>query len=585
MSTDIPNQIPEKGAGRKRVILFDKIRYTLRLLSSRERILVFFLILLGIVGFFGTLNAFNARFSFLAPARGGTWREGIIGSPHSLNPLLASSGADRDLISLIYSGLMRPDGKGGLVPDIAEKVDISPDGLSYIFTIKNNAEFHDGKKITADDVIFTVNLAKNPSLKSPVRANWEGVEMEKIDEKNVRFWLEKPYAPFLENATLGIMPSHIWKNIKPEQMTISDFNFSPVGSGPYMIKEVSKESKGIISSYTLVPFRSYALGEPFIKKMIFYFYPSEVELVDAYEAGTIDAISSISSQNIAKIQLARDDGALKTLTLPWTFGVFFNQNEKSLFAEKEVRKALDLAINKNKIINEVLQGYGTVLNSPIPPGIFGAIEDGTDTFNTDEAKILLEKKGWKKNEEGLYQKIEKGKVIKELVFSLSTSNSTELVRAADILKQNWEEFGARVEIKVFEESDLRQNVIRPRDYDSLLFGEIVSRDPDPFAFWHSSQRNDPGLNIAMYTNRAVDKALEEARSTIDPEERKKKYEEFQIELAKDVPAVFLYSPYFLYIVPPQLKGSETEHIMTPAERFANVYNWHFETAYVWKIFQ
>jgi peptide/nickel transport system substrate-binding protein len=160
-----------------------------------------------------------------------------------------------------------------------------------------------------------------------------------------------------------------------------------------------------------------------------------------------------------------------------------------------------------------------------------------------------------------------------------------LVRVAGIIKENWVELGARVEVRVFEIADLSQNVIRPRKYDTLLFGEVVGRDPDPFAFWHSSQRNDPGLNIALYTSRKVDKILEEARSSISPAIRKEKYEEFQGEIAQDVPAIFLYSPYYIYFIPKALEGFDTRHIVIPAERFTNISKWHFETKYVWKIFQ
>ena len=253
-----------------------------------------------------------------------------------------------------------------------------------------------------------------------------------------------------------------------------------------------------------------------------------------------------------------------------------------------MRQALALAANKEEILKEVLVGYGVKISSPIPPGTFGALEEaGLETgYDPERARSILEKAGWKRNEEsGIYEKIEKKTVTKEFVFSLATSNSPDLIRTADILRKNWEELGAKVEVKVFEISDLNQNVIRPRKYDALLFGEVVGRDPDPFAFWHSSQRNDPGLNIALYTNRTADKLLEDARALFSPDERRGKYKEFQKEILTDQPAVFLYSPYYIYLTPAKLKGFDTAHIVLPAERFANVYRWHFSTSYVWKIFK
>lgn len=563
----------------------DQFRYTFRLFSKRERLVFIILAILAAVGLFGTLDKINRRFSNLVPASGGTWREGIVGSPHFINPLLAISDPDRDLAGLIYSGFLRPDGKGALIPDLAERYEISPDGLSYTFIIKPGASFHDGEPLRADDVIFTVELAKNPALKSPVRASWEGVNMEKVDDRTVRFILKRPYAPFLENATLGIVPKHVWKDIQPEQMSLSEFNINPVGSGPFKVSKVSRESGGIVTSYALEPFRGYLLGKPYLKKLIFNFYPSEVELLGAYERKTVDAVGALSPQNIKKI--LRKDGLVRTLTLPRVFGVFFNQNEQSLFAEKSVREALALATNKKEVIEEVLQGYGEALDSPIPPGTFGALEENEPAiYDLKAAEALLEKNGWRKSAEtGIYEKVEKKKVAKQLIFSLATSNSPDLIRTADVLRKSWEELGAKVEVRVFEISDLNQNVIRPRKYDALLFGEVVGRDPDPFAFWHSSQRNDPGLNIALYTNRKVDKILEEARTLSAPEERGGKYAEFQKEIIKDAPAIFLYSPHYLYLIPSELKGLGTEHIVLPSERFSASHLWHFETRYVWKIFK
>lgn len=574
------------GSPEKKQIIpsWGKIHYTFRLFSRRERAALAILAFLAAVGFLGTLSEINERFSFEMPAPGGTWKEGIIGSPHFINPILAISDSDRDLAALIYSGLMRPDGKGKLAPDLAERYEISEDGLVYTFTLRGDAQFHDGRKVTADDVVFTVNLAKNSIVKSPLRANWEGVEAEATAEGHVQFMLKRAYAPFLENATLGILPKHVWEKVDPNEVSLSNLNLRPVGSGAWRVEEVSLKESGIVDSYTLKSFRAYLHGEPFIRKMILRFYPSEVELLNAYETGAVDALGAISPQNIRKVE--RRGGDIKTLTLPRIFGVFFNQNEKSLFVEKEAREALHLATDKERIVKEVLEGYGAAASSPIPPGILGALQDNESEFDIERARAILEKAGWVKNvETGIYEKIENKKVTKELSFSVSTSNAPDLVRAADIIKQNWAELGAKVEVLVFEISDLNQNVIRPRRYDALLFGEIVGRDPDPFAFWHSSQRLDPGLNIALYANRKADQLLEEARGIFSPEEREKRYEDFQKEVIADTPAVFLYSPYFVYVVPETVREYATEHIVTPAERFANAHRWHFETVNVWNIFK
>ena len=208
----------------------------------------------------------------------------------------------------------------------------------------------------------------------------------------------------------------------------------------------------------------------------------------------------------------------------------------------------------------------------------------TYTDRLEKAKTILKKAGWTTNSDGVLEKKKSKKETVRLEFSLSTSNLPDLVQTAQLLKENWEQLGARVNVKVYEIGDLEENVIRPRKYDCLLFGEIMGRDPDPFAFWHSSQRNDPGLNIALYANKTADKLMEEARSLGDTSQKEEKYRRLQEEIIKDNAAIFLYSPNFIYLLPDQLKGVNAASIITPPERFSDVYNWYLRTERVWKIF-
>ncbi|MFA4890683.1 MAG: peptide ABC transporter substrate-binding protein [Candidatus Paceibacterota bacterium] len=560
-----------------------EIAYVLKHLPKKERII--FLALVAI--FVGSILLFlwqaNNKISVIIPERGGTLKEGIIGTPRFINPLLAISDADRDMATLIYSGLMRPDNKGGLEMDLAEKYEISNDGLEYTFTLKPNLVWHNGEPIISDDIIFTVQQAKDPMLKSAKRAGWEGVTAQKIDDRTLKFILEKPYTPFLESTTLGILPKHLWKEASSDLMSFSGLNINPVGSGPYKIKSVSRDSSGIISSATLEANKKFALGVPFMDNISIKFYPSEEKLLNAYRSREIDGVGAVTPQSLEAIK--RGDSNIKIFSLPRIFGVFFNKNSAKIFAQKEVRQALETATDKKKIIDEALKGFGTRLDYPIPPGTIGALPAKNTSSSVDDAKKLLEKNGWKIGGDGVYEKkISRSETLR-LNFSISTSNVPELKTAAELVKSMWEKIGARVEVKVFEIGDLNQNIIRPRKYDALLFGEVVGRDPDPFVFWHSSQRNDPGLNIAMYTNITVDKFLEKARAISDEEKRKEIYGQFQEEIEKDVPAVFLYSPYFIYIAPQSLKGIENlESITIPSERFSQAHKWYLVTGKVWKIF-
>ncbi|MCX6731404.1 MAG: peptide ABC transporter substrate-binding protein [Candidatus Parcubacteria bacterium] len=564
-----------------------KLVYILRNFSLREKVIFFALAAIFVVSSISILWKISGYYSVEIPAAGGALKEGLVGTPRFINPLLAISDADKDLTGLVYSGLMRPDNKGGLIPDLAEKFEISQDGLSYTFTLRENLVWQDDKPITIDDIIFTVQQAKDSQLKSSKRANWDGVGVEKIDDRTVRFNLSKPYAPFLENTILGILPKHIWRGAVSEQMSLSEFNIKPVGSGPYEVKNITRDSSGIVTSYELSPNKKFSLGKPFINNLIIRFYPSEKELLAAFQRGEIESISAVNPSFLEKIK--KNSVLLKTPFLPRVFGVFFNQNNAKIFTQKEVRDALTLATDKKRIIDEILQGFGEKLEYPIPPGVFGALTEEKDNFSTDRAKEILQKNGWIFNEkESVWEKTTgsgKKKETARLEFSLATSDAPELKQTGELLKNMWENLGAKVNLKIFETGDLNQNIIQPRKYDALLFGEVLGRNPDPFVFWHSSQRTDPGLNIALYANVKTDKLLEDIRTISDEAARQEKYKEFQKEIARDNPAIFLFSPKFIYLLPNYLRGvDEMESVTVPSERFSQVYKWYIKTDKVWKIF-
>ncbi len=522
------------------------------------------------------------------PLRGGSISEGIIGTPRFINPILANTPADQDLVALIYSGLMRKNTDGTLTPDLATSYTVSKDGLTYVFTLKNNIYFQDGKPVTADDVIFTVNEAKDPTIQSPEEINWSGVTATKIDNKTIQFTLKQPYASFLDNTTLGIMPAHVWSNSPIE---LNNANISPIGSGPYMVKSFNKESSGVIDSYELTSFNKFALGEPYIKTMNLYFYSSEDDLISALEDGTVDQISSITPLN-ADI-LKERNYEIESSVLPRVFGLFFNQNQNILFTDKVVTNAINQAIDKNNIVQQVLFGYGSVIDGPIPASLMET-EEISPANDLSRGQIIqniqnsLAKDGWVKGPDGFLQKTTTSKTKKTAVtpleFSISTGNAPELAKTAELIQEDLATVGIKVDIKTFDVGNLNQSVIRPRNYDALLFGEIVNHESDLFAFWHSSQRKDPGLNVAMYTNAKVDQILEEAPTTIDEQTRDKEYTQFETQIEQDMPAVFLYSPNFIYVVSPNVKGLSIDHISSPSDRFANVYSWYTETQKVWKIF-
>ena len=564
------------------------LEHAFRSFSKKELAVFFFF---GAVLLFSTiaiLQNINQSFMVSVPMRGGSISEGIIGTPRFINPALGFSDTDRDMMTLVYSGLMRKENSGQLIPDLAEKYEISPDNLVYTFSLKEDLEFHNGDEVTADDIIFTVNTVKDPLTKSPRKSNWDGVTIEKVDNRTVRFILKQPYSTFLENTTLGIMPARLWSESPVE---LSELNTRPIGSGPYMVTTTNKQSTGSISSYKLTHFKKFALGKPYIKNINLKFYGNEEELMIAIETGEVEQASSLTPKNAEKLKA--ENFVIESSVLPRIFGFFFNQKENQLFTDKKIIEAISLAIDKDKIVRQVLSGYGIPIDDPIPPSIalyqkLNATEKPRHEDNLLKAKEILSKDGWINGEDGFLQKTitdkDKKKIVTTLAFSISTGNAPELDESAQLIKEDLTALGMNVEVKTFEVGNLNQSVIRPRKYDTLLFGQIINSASDLFAFWHSSQRNDPGLNVAMYTNAKVDKILEEAFITTEESDRVSKYAQFESEIKKDMPAVFLYSPSFIYVISKNLKGLDMERINSPSDRFSNVYSWYTDTDNVWKIF-
>ncbi len=525
----------------------------------------------------------NRSFMVEVPDHGGELIEGIIGSPRFVNPLLSMGDADKDLVSLIYSGLMRVDSKGNLVPDLAESYSISPDGLTYDFIIHKEAQFHDGKPVTADDVVFTVEKAQDASLKSPKRGSWDGIVIQKVSDREVKIVLKQPYGPFLENTTIGILPKHIWKDATSDQFSFSEYNINAIGSGPYRVSNISRSSTGIPTAYTLKSFSGFISGEPYIKTLTVKFYPDEAALLNAYKKGDIESADSFSASTVH--DLSSTTIQLEQAALPRTFAVFFNQNQSPVLANKEVRQALSASIDKESILSNVLFGYGSVIDGPLPEVSATSSPVVSEADRIANASAILINAGWTRSSTttGIWIKKDK-KGTQTLSFSVATGNAPELKAAAQIIVNNWKVLGADVTLEVYETGDLNQNIIRPRRYDALFFGEVIGRDLDFYPFWHSSQRTDPGLNIALYVNTKVDKLLEDARATSDTSVRDDKYRQFADILKDDVPVAFTYSPDFLYIIPSKVKGVMLGKLTTPSERFANIRDWYIETNHIWNIF-
>lgn len=561
-----------------------RIEGLLHTFSPGERLMLYVLAAIMALSAVALVALVNRSVSINVPAAGGSLTEGVIGPARFINPVLTMSEADEEITQLVYSGLTRPSPDGSVVPDLASRYEISEDGTVYTFTIRENARFHDGERVTSADIAYTVARVQDPAIKSPRRADWEGVVVSTPDSRTVVFTLPRSYAPFLENTSMGILPQHLWQETNAEEFPFNPLNTKPIGSGPFKISNVETGSTGSPISYTLVPFKKYTLGAPFLQKITLLFYPNDEAMIDAFNAGEINAIAGVTPEQLT--ELKRSDVQIISVALPRIFGVFFNQNRAAALSDAAARRALEVAIDKDRLVSMVLSGYGVPLNGPMLPSEIAeaTTTQAVSTAYTQEsiaaARGALSAGGWKFDEaSGAWTK-----GAQTLTFSLATADAPELVKTADAIATAWRQAGVKVTVQVYPIAELNSSIIRPRSYDAILFGEVIGRSLDLFAFWHSSQRNDPGLNLSLYANSRADTVLAQARATTNRIERDKLYSQFAEILAEDRPAVFLYAPEFVYVVPKQLQGVSLGTMTIPADRFLWTSTWYMDTEHVWSIF-
>ena len=571
---------------------------------SKKQFLVFFTILGAALIFVLILLAkINLMFMVSIPVSGGSINEGVVGVSTLVNPVNSFSYADKDLTALVYSGLMRKNTDGTFIPDIAESFSISPDGLNYTFILKQGLKFHNGEKITADDVIFTIEKIKDPIVKSPRKLEWDGIRIEKIDDYTVVFILTQPYISFLDNTTIGILPSSLWKSVNVNEFNVSPLNnIKAIGSGPYKIKSVTKNSDGIPEIYKLERFNQFSLGKPLIKNINIISYANEKDLLKALTSGSIDQAGGISSENTLLIK--KEDYAIHEITLPRIFGIFYNRNNNKIFTDPSVVKALDLALDRQMIVDEILNGYGSIVYNPIPEKILKNEQIEKYQYpNIEEANEILEKAGWIKGEDGIRKKggtttkttTKKvgGKTVSQTVkttepeirlsFSLTTGDTSDFKKTTLLLKEQLNEIGVEINEKIYETGQLNQ-LIKNREYEALLFGQFINHESNLYSYWHSSQINDPGLNIAMYNNKKVDTILESIQKTSEIESRLEKYISLAGEFNNNIGALLLYSPKYIYITSKNLNNYSFNDITVSSDRFNSVYQWAADTDRVWKFF-
>lgn len=578
---------------RKKIPTAKQFKHLSRYLSPREMAVIKILGAVIVIGLLVAGAKYTKDHGAIVPGHGGDYTEAVVGAPHLINPVLTiSNDADVDLVRLVYSGLVKLDAKGAIVPDLARKYTVSPDGLTYTFALREDVVWHDGQPFTSQDVVTTFADIENPSWKSPYAGRFKNIQVTAPDDHSVVFTLAQPFAPFLSMLTIGIIPDHLWRGISPENAIRAELNLKPIGTGPFKFLRFSKDKRGAILSYTVQRNEQYYDDAPYLHTITFKFYEDFNSATDALIGKKTEGISYLPTELKDRVG-SLPNVSLYTFRLPEYSAVFFNTDRNSALQSKNVRVALAMAIDKQKIVSDVFGDATSVVDSPVLNGMLGYDPSIKGVgFDAVKASQLLDAEGWlRADPDGMRQmaapKKKRGAAAAPtpLTVTLTTVDTGENVAIAHAIKSSWDALGVKTMLDIVPAAHAQQDVIRPRAYEALLYGEIVGADSDPYAFWDSSQVGENGLNLANFSNKQVDTLLEKARATIDQNARIGYYKEFQTTLLAETPAVFLYSPGYTYVVSKNMKGIQDtagSFLYSPADRFSSVTKWYMKTTFGWQ---
>ncbi len=513
------------------------------------------------------------------PAPGGVYTEALVGSLSRLNPLLDwNNQADRDVDRLLFSGLIRFDARGMPQPDLAESWGVSQDGTIYNFTLRPNATWHDGTLVTVDDVIFTIELMKSQASFYPqdIKDLWAGIEVKKLGETGLKFTLTEPYAPFLDYLTFGVLPKHLLESLPAGQIPDAAFNLAPVGSGPYRFGRLMV-SGGRITGVVLEAYAGYYAQKPLISQVVFRYYPGAAEALDAYQSGEVMGISQIPTSLLPEA-LAETSLSLYTSRQPVLSIVLFNLNnpEVPFFQEADLRRALVQGLNRQYLIDRLLNGQAIPADGPILPGSWAWYESLEHIgYDPEAAVAMLKQLGYSLPAGGGEVRAKEGQ---NLAFTLLHPDDPQHTGIAESIQRDWAAIGVQVNLQAVPYDQLVSAYLTPRRYQAALVDLNLTRtpDPDPYPFWHQAEATG-GQNYSQWDSRTASEYLEQARTNTDTAARMRLYRNFQVVFAREMPAIPLYFPVYSYGVDVQVQNVQMPPLYDPSDRLADLPLWYMRT--------
>lgn len=539
--------------------IFKKLFYAF---SRTERIAFITALVFALFSSVALGSIFIKEKTVVVPAAGGSYTEGILGQPAHINPVTASTEADKSLVRLIFSNLS----------DISDKIAADKTGKNWDIRLKENIHWSDGEKLTSDDVIFTIQKIQDPDSGSPLSSSWQGVGVNRISELELQITLGSPYSFFEQNLKeLYVVPKHLFAEAAVGNWNLSKYYLQPVGSGPYSFDSYEVRDDGFITAYHLKPNKTYFASRPLISEFSFKFFKNTPDLIGNFNSGQIDGFALDSGQaDGIKRPYEKHDFLLSSY-----YAVFFNQSHNITLQDKKVRQSLSIAIDRKNLVDEILNGNGEERFGPFSPSVLQNIQ--TDNFSADTANQILNDDGWTMGDSRVRQKSIKNSKI-PLEFRLLVPQIPFLEKTAEKLQNYWGALGVKTDIATLPIEEISGDAVKNRDYDAILFGNMLNPSGDLFAFWHSSQKLYPGLNLSLYGNKQADNLITSINQSIDDSKMASDVQSLEDIISGDYPAAFLYSPYYSYFSRKDLQGVQSGLINEQADRLDNVDGWYLKTA-------
>lgn len=505
------------------------------------------------------------------PRAGGTYTEGIVGALTTLNPLFPGQDANgHDADALLFEPLVRVGSQGTVAGLLSSRWEISQDQRSYVFTLRPNARWSDGSTVTATDVVFTIRTVQDPQFPGTVLgASWKDIVATELDPSHVRFTLPGRNASFMATlAQLDIVPAHLLAGKTMAEVAGPASTGQPVGSGPFEITQH-------LSDRLILQRNPFTWRRPWIDTVVLRSFPSEGAALDALDRGQIDGIGGLSASGIAREARNRQVTLHTAATYQYTVLLFNLKPEVVFFQDRQVRRAIAMAIDRKALIHDVLTGQARPALGPIPQAITWAYDAAaiTPTYDPEGAARLLDAAGWVRQPDGT--RVHAGTA---LGFQLVAASDLPPYRdVAQKVADDLAQIGVEVTVQAEPTAVLIHDALNPRTFQMALTAFDNGPDPDVFPFWHSTQAHPGGFNFtSMRRNVFIDKDLEDGRASLDLPTRAKAYADLQDLFAEEAPAVYLYSPTYTVAVSTRIHGVQLDPAIEPEERFAHLDQWYIE---------